>query len=173
MRLYDKTFKHQNREAKIIALTSLLFGGLFYGFGNSRLFPMPVLFQAAGLSLIVYSVFVATAYLLKEYRVSLEKNDKKEGEIKELYDLIVYERKGKREPKVCHIGLNTIKSVKIVTKESLKASKKEKLDGFRYIYDNRFLWKERIEIVAKTGDYTSVIYLSVDPSLLQLLIENT
>ena len=78
MRLYDKTFKHQNREAKIIALASLLFGGLFYGFGNSRLFPMPVLFQAAGLSLIVYSVFVATAYLLKEYRVSIEKNDKKE-----------------------------------------------------------------------------------------------
>ena len=77
--------------------------------------------------------------------------------------------KGKREPKVCHIALNTVKSVRIVTKDSFK---KRSTSDFIYVYDNRFLWKERIEIVAETGDYTSSIYLAFDQSLLYTLNQN-
>ena len=172
MWLYNKTFAHQNREGKITALACLLFGGLFYGFGCSDMFPAPVIFQLVGVCLIVYSVFIASTYLLREYKVSIIKNDSDNDDVTDTYDLIVYERKGKREPKVCHIGLNTIKSVKIVTKKSLRAHKKETPDGFRYIYDTRFIWRERIEITAKTGDYYSIIYLSYDDALLNVLNEN-
>ena len=173
MWLYNKTFIHQNREAKITALACLLFGGLFYGFGNSDIFPMPVILQLIGVILIVCSVYLATAYILKQYSVSILKNDNSDGSTSELYDLIVRERKGKREPKVCHIGLDTIISVKVVTKNSLKKTKNEKLDGFRYIYDTKYTWKERIEIIAQTGDYQSAIYLSYDDELFRVLIENT
>ena len=171
MWLYNKTFTHQNREAKIAALACLLFGGLFYGFGNTKIFPAPVIFQLVGVILIVCSVYLATAYILKQYSVSISKNDTRDGEVGELYDLIVRERKGKREPKVCHIGLDTIISVKVVTKNSLKKTKSEKLDGFRFIYDTRYAWKERIEITAQTGDYQSEIYLSYDDELFRVLCE--
>ena len=169
MWLYNKTFIHQNREAKISALACLLFGGLFYGFGNTDIFPMPVIFQLVGVILIVCAVYLATAYILKQYSVSISKNDNCDGSMCELYDLIVRERKGKREPKVCHIALNTVKSVRIVTKDSFK---KRSTSDFIYLYDNRFLWKERIEIVAETGDYTSSIYLAFDQSLLYTLNQN-
>ena len=172
MWLYNKTFTHQNREAKIIALACLLFGGLFYGFGNTDIFPIPVIFQLVGVILIVCSVYLATAYVLKQYSVSISKNDNRDGNACELYDLIVRERKGKREPKVCHIGLDTIVSVKVVTKNSLKKAKNEHLNGFRFIYDTRYAWKERIEITALTGDYESVIYLSYDDALFRVLSEN-
>ena len=173
MWLYNKTFTHQNREAKITALACLLFGGLFYGFGNTDIFPMPVIFQLVGVIMIVCSVYIATAYILKQYSVAITRNDNSDDNACELYDLIVRERKGKREPKVCHIGLDTIISVKTVTKNSLKKTKNEKLDGFRYIYDTRYVWKERIEITAQTGDYQSVIYLSYDEELFRVLSENT
>ena len=169
MTVYNKNFKHQNREAKIIALACLLFGGLFCGFGNSKALPMPLIWQLVGLSLIVCSVFIATTYLLREYRVSIATNDDNDDETDKSLDLIVYERKGKREPKVCHIALNTVKSVRIVTKDSFK---KRSTSDFIYVYDNRFLWKERIEIVAETGDYTSSIYLAFDQSLLYTLNQN-
>ena len=172
MWLYNKTFIHQNREAKITALACLLFGGLFYGFGNTDIFPMPVIFQLVGVTLIACSVYLATAYILKQYSVSISKNDNPDGNEDELYDLIVRERKGKREPKVCHIGLDTIVSVKVVTKTALKKTKSDKLDGFRYIYDTRYAWKERIEVTARTGDYQSVIYLSYDDELFRILSEN-
>ena len=172
MWLYNKTFAHQNREGKITALASLLFGGLFYGFGCSDMLPVPVIFQLVGVCLIVCSVFIASRYLLREYKVAIIKNDSDNDDARDTYDLVVCERKGKREPKVCHIGLNTIKSVKIVTKESLKAQRKEKLDGFRYIYDTRFIWNERIEITAMTGDYYSIIYLAYDDALSKVLNEN-
>ncbi len=172
MWIYNKTFTHQNREAKIAALACLLFGGLFYGFGNTDIFPIPVIFQLVGVILIVCSVYLATAYILKQYSVSISRNDNNDGDAGELYDLIVRERKGKREPKVCHIGLDTIISVKVVTKNSLKKTKNEKLDGFRYIYDTKYAWKERIEITALTGDYQSVIYLSYDDELFRALSES-
>ena len=172
MWLYNKTFIHQNREAKITALACLLFGGLFYGFGNTDIFPAPVIFQLVGVILIVCSVYLATAYILKQYSVSISKNDNRDGNTCELYDLIVRERKGKREPKVCHIELDTIISVKIVTKKDLKKTKSEKLNGFRYIYDTKYAWKERIEITALTGDYQSVIYLSYDDKLFEILSES-
>ena len=171
MWLYNKTFTHQNREAKITALGCLLFGGLFYGFGNSDIFPAPAIFQLVGVALIVCSVYLATAYILKQYSVSISKNDNVDGDTCELYDLIVRERKGKREPKVCHIGLDTIISVKIVTKNDFKKSRNKKIDGFIYVYDTKSTWKERIEITALTGDYQSVIYLSYDNELLNILRE--
>lgn len=171
MQLYNKTFTHQNREAKITALACLLFGGLFYGLGNVDIFPVPVIFQLVGVILIVCAVYIATAYILKQYSVSISKNDNSDGSTRELYDLIVRERKGKREPKICHIGLDTIISIKRVTKNSLKNAKNEKIDGFIYIYDTRYAWKERIEITAATGDYQSVIYLSNDDDLFRILSE--
>lgn len=173
MWLYNKTFIHQNREAKITALACLLFGGMFYGFGNIDIFPTPIAFQLVGVMLIVWSVYLATAYILKQYSVSISKNDNRDGSVSALYDLIVRERKGKREPKVCHIGLDTIASVRVVTKKDLKKAKSDKLDGFRYIYDTKYTWKERIEITAITGDYQSVIYLSYDSELYKVLNENT
>ena len=172
MRIYNKIFKHHNREARILALACLLFGGLFYGSSNLDAFPMPLILQVIGLALIIYSVFLATTYLLREYRVEISENDTNTDASEKDYDLMVFEQKGKRSSKTCHIALHSIRSVKIVTKESLKATRHEKLDGFRYIYDSRFLWSERIEIVADTGDYQSVIYLAADQELYKLLNEN-
>ena len=172
MYLYNKDFIHQNRDAKIIALACLLFGALFYGFGNSRLFPMPLIFQLVGVLLIVWSVYIATRFLLRQYRVAIVKREDIDGEDDAQYDIIVYEKKGKREPKVCHIGLDSIESVMVVSRESAKTGKKENSDGFRFIYDTRFTYKERIEIVANTGDYRSVIYLAYDKELMDALLRN-
>ena len=157
----------------MIALACLLFGALFYGFGNSGLFPMPVIFQLVGVLLIVWSVYIATRFLLRQYRVVIVKRDDSDGENDDQYDLIVYEKKGKREPKVCHIGLDSIVSVRLVTRESAKSNKKDKSDGLRFVYDTRFIYKERIEVVADTGDYRSVIYLAYDEKLMKALSENT
>lgn len=173
MNRYSKTFTHQNREAKIIALACLLFGALFYGFGNSSQIPMPIIFQLVGVALIVWSVYMATRFLLKQYAVAVVEDQAADDTAPHRFDLIVYERKGKREPKVCHISLSSITTITVISKESYKTEQKEKIDGFRYIYDTNFAWKKRIKIIADTGDYQSMIYLSYDEGLFKILSENT
>lgn len=167
MYLYSKTFIHHNKEAKLIALACLLFGGLFFAVGNANLLPMPAIAQLLGFALIATAVYIAAAFLLRQYTVAVIKNNREEGSVKELYDLTVSERKGKKLIKVCHIGLNNIISVDVVTKENKKEKKKQNSDAYRFTYDTKFLWKRRIEIVAETGDYKSLVYLSFDDELLR------
>ena len=172
MYLYSKTFIHKNKEAKIIALACLLFGGLIFAAAGAGVLPIPAISELIGLILIVVAIYIASCYLLRQYTVSVELNKKDEDNMRDAYDLIVRERKGKKLIKVCHIGLENMISLEIVDKKAKKDDKKQIKDAYRYIYDTELFSKKRISLLCETGGYKSLIYLSFDDELFGILREN-
>ena len=179
MFLYSKTFIHKNSAGKLIALISLLLGGIAFALGSSEFIAFPVIAQAIGVILIATAVYIASSFLLRQYTVSIEKNAREEGDIKELYDLTVKEQKGKKLQTVCRIGLSNIVSVNIYDASIKKERRDEKeswrahSDSLRYIYDTRFKTGRRIVVLCDVGDHKSTIYLCYDEELYKALSENT
>ena len=177
MFLYSKTFIHKNRTCKVIALISLLLGGFSFALGNVDFIALPVVAQAIGVLLISTSIYMATAFLLRQYSVSIDKNSASEGDVKELYDLIIKEQKGKKVQKVCHVGLANIFSVELydASKKSERREEKKRWQaengGLRYIYDTRFSAGQRIVVRCDVGDHRCSIYICFDESLYRILSE--
>ena len=178
MYLYSKTFIHKNRAGKIIALISLLLGGVAFALGNVKFIPFPAITQRIGIILLVTAIYIAVRFLLLQYTVCVGKNNREEGATKDLYDLVIKEQRGKRYRKVCHVELNNIISVEKYNNADKADRRKEEKStkecgyNFRYIYDSRFKAGERLVIRCQTGDYISVIYLCFDEELYRVLSEN-
>ena len=177
MFLYSKTFIHKNRAGKIVALISLLLGGIAFALGNIKFIAYPAIVQMIGIILIVTAIYIAACFLLRQYTVTIERNSVEDGDVKDGYDLIIKEQKGKRHQKVCHVCLNNIISVekynnadKIERGEEKKRSK-ERAYGYRYIYDTRFKTGQRMVIICRTGDFISTVYLCFDEELYRVLLE--
>ncbi|MBR2850283.1 MAG: hypothetical protein IKB84_04535 [Clostridia bacterium] len=179
MDLYSKTFIHKNRSGKIVALLSLLLGGVAFALGNIDFVALPVIAQAVGVILLVNAVYIATSFLLRQYSVSIERNNADEGDVKDRYDLIIREQKGKRLQKVCHIGLCNIISVEQYNNADKSSRREEKAHtkelgyDYRYIYDTRFKAGQRMVMRASTGGFVSAVYLCFDEELYRILREHT
>lgn len=178
MFLYSKAFIHKNRAGKAIALISLLLGGIALALGNVAFIAFPAIAQTVGIILLTTAIYIAACFLLRQYSVSIDKNSCEEGEVKDQFDLVIKEQKGKRYQKVCHVGLNNILSVEQYNNASKderrmeKKRSKERGDNYRYIYDTRFKTGQRIVIRCQTGEYISAVYLCFDEELYRILREN-
>jgi hypothetical protein len=140
---------------------------LFISNGNIA---YPVLAQVLAILLLTFSVYVAIAFLLREYTYSIEPNKHivKDDSMSEQYDFIITEAKGKRNVKVCHIEISDIKFIRVVDPTNRKQIKSERKNMKRFTYDTDFAASRQIELVAEIdGEEYSIIF-SYDEELLRV-----
>ena len=168
MYLFNKTVKPKNTAAKVTSLLTLL-SGLFLWLASNSI-PIPVIPQSCAVILFTVSIYVATAYLLREYSYEIA-NNYKEGEIdlKHRYDLIVTEHKGKRLIKVCHIELSDVTAVKEINPQNAKECRAQRSKMNRYTYNTQFAASRKIEIQASVSGEDISVLLTYDEELLNTL----
>ena len=170
MHLYKKTVQPKNTAAKVTSLLTLL-SGLFLWIASNSI-SIPVIPQSCAVILFAVSIYVASAYLLREYSYEISANYKEgESEKKYIYDLIVTEHKGKRLIKVCHIELSDVTSVKEINPKNAKKAKTERKKMSRYSYNTQFAASRKIEIQATVSGENISVLLTYDEELLNALRE--
>ncbi len=168
MHLYKKTIKPKNTAAKVTSLLTLL-SGLFLWIASGSI-PVPAIPQTCAIILFSVSIYIASAYLLREYSYEIA-NNYKEGEIDEKgrHDIIVTELKGKKYVKVCHIELSDVTAVKEINPQNAKERKAQRKKMSRYTYNTQFAASRKIEIQASVSGEDISILLTFDEELLSSL----
>jgi hypothetical protein len=169
MDLYNKTQKPKNSKAKAVSLLALISGALLFLMGGSEFFVFPAIFQLIGISLITASIYIASAFLLRELSFSVVKNNKECENFSENYDLIVRETRGKRQIKLCHFEISQISFVRIVDEQNKKQINTERKNMTRYTYDSEFLSQKQIEIRAFLDGDNHSLLIAYDEELFELL----
>ena len=127
MYFFKKAIKHKNTFAKISAAICLVLGAALLLISSGGNVAYPVLAQVMGILLLTFSVYVAIAYLLREYTYSVEPNKHiADDSISEQYDFIITEAKGNRNVKVCHIEISDIRLVRVVDPTNRKQVRGER-----------------------------------------------
>ncbi len=169
MYLYNKAIKHKNIFGKIACAICFVMGAALLFISNGNI-AYPVLAQVLAILLLTFSVYVAIAFLLREYTYSIEPNKHiaKDDSMSEQYDFIITEAKGKRNVKVCHIEISDIKFIRVVDPTNRKQIKNERKNMKRFTYDTDFAASRQIELVAEIdGEEYSIIF-SYDEELLRV-----
>ena len=171
MHLYKKIIQPKNTAAKVTSLLTLL-SGLFLWIASNGI-PLPVIPQSCAVILFAVSIYVATAYLLREYSYEIAANYKEgeETDKKYFYDLIITEHKGKRLIKVCHIELSDVTAVKEINPKNVKKAKAERKKMSRYAYNTQFAASRKIEIQASVSGESISVLLTYDEELIAALQE--
>ena len=157
--MFKKTLKTQNKKAKIIMT-------LFFVFGVALLFLAPSikgksLIQLAAFLAIGVAVYIATAFVLKEYTINVFMPEDGLSP-----DLAIFEFHGKREIKVCHISLNEVTKMTVLTPENAKAEAENRKNLKKYKYNTFFDCDKFIELIVR--DEISII-VTYDEELYQVL----
>ncbi len=157
--MFKKTLKTQNKKAKLIMTLQFIFG-VFMLFLAPSVKGRSII-QIIGFLFIGSAIYIATAYVLKEYTVNIFTP---ENEISP--DLAIFEFHGKRELKVCHIGLSEVTEMKIITPENAKEAKEKRKNLKRYKYNTFFDCTQFIELIVR--DEISII-LTYDNEIYEVL----
>lgn len=163
--------KHKNVSAKISASVYFVLGIALLLIANGRQIAYPALAQIFAIVLLAASIYIAVAYLLREYTFSIEPNRHiaADDRMSEQYDFIITEAKGKRNVKVCHLEISDIDLVRVVDPANRKLVRNERKNMKRFTYDTDFTASRQVEIVANIdGEYYSII-VSYDEELLRIL----
>ena len=160
--MFKKTLKTQNKKAKLTMATLFIFGVAFLLL--SPQIKGRLIVQTVGFLLIGGAVYIATAFVLKEYTVNVFIPD---GQLTP--DLAIFEFHGKREIKVCHIGLNEVTEIKLITPENAKAEKENRKNLKRYKYNTFFDCERFIELIVR--DEISIM-ITFDPELYEVIKDN-
>lgn len=167
---FKKVMKHKNTAGKITALLCLLGGGFLFILANGSLILFPAVAQTVGLILIAAAIYIAVAYLLREYTFSVEANDdfsSGESDHADRYSFRITEAKGKRNIKVVDVQMSEIVSWRIVDPTNRKLVRAERRQMKRFTYDTCFAASRQIEIVAEIDEESYSILVSYDPELLK------
>ena len=168
MHLYKKTIKPKNTAAKATSLLTLL-SGFFLWIASSSI-SIPVIPQSCAVILFAVSIYVASAYLLREYSYEIVYNYKEEEEDnRHRHDIIVTELKGKKYVKVCHIELSDVTAVKEINPKNAKECKTQRKKMSRYTYNTQFAASKKIEIQASVSGEDISVLLTFDEELLSAL----
>lgn len=169
MYFFKKAIKHKNTFAKISAAICLVLGAALLLISSGGNVAYPVLAQVMGILLLTFSVYVAIAYLLREYTYSVEPNKHiADDSISEQYDFIITEAKGNRNVKVCHIEISDIRLVRVVDPTNRKQVRGERKNMKRFTYDTNFTASSQIEVVASIDSENYSIIISYDEELLRV-----
>ncbi len=177
MDLYNKRFKPKNRAGKTVALVCYFGGGALFLLSGSSYIKYAAWIQLAAIVLFCAAIYVTAIYLLREYTVAVEPRRGKgyEDEDEDLppadpravRDLLVYEHRGKRTLKVCHLSMAELTGVTVVNKENrkqVKAGRKDKKLR-KYTYDSEFLPPMQLEVRAIYEDEEFSLLLPYDREL--------
>ena len=169
MYIYQKKIHPKNTAAKITSALCLLCGAALLILAQSGYIAIPILAQLLGLVLLIASIYIASSYLLRNYTYSVQTNNR-EGDdltLAELYDFVVYENKGKKSIKVCHIEMQDVTNIVKITSESKKDG--EIKDAKRFIYNTQFAANQKIEILANISGEDYSITVTYDEELFSVL----
>lgn len=161
--MFKKTLKTQNKKAKLTMTLQFILGA-----GFLLLAPQVKgrsVIQIFGALFICSAVYIATAFVLKEYTVNIFIPD---GEASP--DLAIFEFHGKREIKVCHIALSEVTEMKVITPENAKEEKKKRKDLKKYKYNTFFDCEKFIELTVR--DEISIM-ITFDEELYGILKQYT
>ena len=169
MYLYKKTIKPKNTVGKISALLLLLSGGAAFAMANAGIIALPALAQTIGVITFTASIYIASAYLLREYTISVElrKDDSCGGEPK--YEFRIDERRSKLTYTVCRMWLSEISSANAVDRKAQRKTSKEMKKAKKYLYDTTFAPIQRIAISACVDEEELLIFTTFDEDLLRVL----
>jgi hypothetical protein len=123
----------------------------------SEIFPYKSIFQLVALGLIVVGVQLLVRYVLTDFRYIID--DKDDGTA----DLIIFKRQGKREAKVCHVGMANVTDI-------FKKGEKKLPSDNRFNYC-RNLTDEAWVILMRDGEKTTELYIEPDAAFLGALRE--
>ena len=129
--MFKKTLKTQNKKAKLIMALLFFFGVALLFIATSL--PGKALIQLAAFLCIGGAIYIATAFVLKEYTVSIFTPEGADAP-----DLAIFEFHGKRELKVCHISLAEVTKMEVITTDGDNSSKESYKNLKRYKYNSFF-----------------------------------
>jgi len=169
MYIYQKKIQPKNTAAKITSALCLLCGAALLILAQAGYIAIPILAQMLGIILWVASIYIASSYLLRNYTYSVEINSRARSNltISELYDFVVYENKGKKIVKVCHVEMRDVTNIIKTTPESKKNG--ENKDVKRFIYNTQFAANQKIEILARISGEDYSITVTYDEELFSVL----
>lgn len=171
MYLYKKTAKPKNTAGRITALLCLLCGASLFILASGYI-PFPSVAQVFGVILIGISIYIASAFLLREYTFSVAPSNKfgdEDADFDEKFDFIVTEKKNNKDVKVCHFGMDDVTKVNIVDPKNKKQIKAERKDMRRFTYNTEFAASRYIEVRAHLDDEDYSIFVTYDEELLRVL----
>lgn len=156
--MYKKTLKNVNRNAKLI-MWLLFAGGVFlFLFAGRENFPYPAFAQTLSVVMLCIAVYIATAYVLKEYTVEVYFPNSTGSDMAKKPDLAIYEQRGKRRITVCLISLSEVEYIEILTDENKKEIREKVKNMKRYRYNTFFCQRKFIHIVTNDGISVSCTY---------------
>lgn len=168
--MYKNTPKIKNKAGKITALTLLICGAALFVLSNYNLIYPVWLAQAVGIILIAIAIYIASAFLLRQFTFAIEESNNDSSAAN--YEFVISERRSNRDTTVCRIGLDEIILAREITPQNKKAVMQERKGMEKFTYDNQFAPTRQIEIVAVIdGEKISVI-TTFDEQLLKILKEN-
>jgi hypothetical protein len=162
----------KNTAGKISALLCLLAGGGLFIMSYANVIAFPAIAQTLGLILLVAAVYIASAYLLRQYTVSVElaKDERCGGDLK--YEFRIDEHKSRMSFTVCRFWINEISLVRVVDARNKKQINAERKKKSRYTYDSTFAPAKRIEISACVDGEDISIFVTYDEDLFKALNVN-
>ena len=172
MYLYKKTIKPKNTAGKITALLCLLCGAALFILAGGGYIIFPSVAQILGVILIGMSIYIASAYLLREYTFSVTQSKNFSDEdvsYAAKFDFIITERKNNRDIKVCHFGMEDLTAVRVSDPTNKKQIAAERKNKHRFTYNTEFAASRRIEISATLDNEDYSIFVTYDENLLRVL----
>ena len=153
--MYKKTLKHQNRNAKLIMWLLFVCGIFLFLFAGNGKLPYPAIAQTISVIMICIAVYIAVAFVLREFTVDVFFSDNALSNEHIKPDFAIYEQKGAKRIKVCHISLSDVKILEKITPENKAIYKEHSKGAEKYKYNTAFLQAEFIHIL--THDNISLL----------------
>ncbi len=176
MYLYKKTAKPKNTAGKITSLLCLLCGSTLFILANNLTDFFVSLVQFVGVILIGIAIYIATAYLLREYTFSVTQSGRfsdDDAAFDEKFDFIITEKKNNRDVKVCHFGMGDLTLVRVVDPKNKRSVSVERKNMRRYTYNTQFAANRYIEVRTHLEDEEYSIFITYDEALLRVFEDVT
>ena len=166
--MYKNTPVPKNTAAKIYALVSLLGGAFLFLSTNLWNYSMPWLPQLIGVILLVFAIYIASAYLLRRYTFSIEESG---GEVKgeDGFSFRITELRYNRQMTLCLVNVSDIRLCRIVTPENRKRVKEEAQNKKRFTYDTAFAAPKQLELQMHVDDEEISMIITYDPDLVGVM----
>ena len=167
--MYKNTPVPKNTAAKIYALVSLLGGAFLFLSTNLWNYSMPWLPQLFGVILLVFAIYIASAYLLRRYTFSIEESGGEGESGEDGFSFRITELKYNRQMTLCLVNVSDIKLCRTVTPENRKKVKEEAQNKKRFTYDTAFAAPKQLELQMHVDDEEISMFITYDPDLVGIL----
>ena len=165
--MYEYNPKLDKRREKLTVLGLAVLGALFYGGSVLPNMPIPALLQLLAVVSWMTAAIIAVRYLLLNYRYSVVERVGDGG-----LDLVIVERRGRRQGVVCRVGLETVQSVMRLEKRSRRTVRERTINTRIYRYTAVLFGGERYLLEIRDGEDFYFLQILSDVTLEKLLMRH-